>query len=161
MAVDMFIKIGDIKGESTDDKHKDEIDVLSWSLGATQAGTSGHGGGGGAGKVQLQDLTFTKYIDKATPTLFKLCCSGTHIDKVLLTVRKAGGTALEYLKISLEEAIVSSIATGGSGGQDRLTENISLNFSKVKVDYTPQTAKGAGEAPVGHGWDIAANKEWK
>jgi type VI secretion system secreted protein Hcp len=161
MAVDMFIKIGDIKGESTDDKHKGEIDVLSWSLGATQSGTSGSGGGGGAGKVQVQDLTFTKYIDKATPTLFKYCCSGEHIGPVLLTVRKAGGTALEYLKISLEEAIVSSISTGGSGGQDRLTENISVNFAKVKIDYTPQTAKGAGEAAIGHGWDLAANKEWK
>jgi len=161
MAVDMFIKIADIKGESTDDKHKDEIDVLSWSMGAAQSGTSGIGGGGGAGKVTMQDLTFTKYVDKATPTLFKMCCSGTHIDKVLLTVRKAGGTALEYLKISLEDAIVSSTSTGGSGGQDRLTENISLNFAKVKVEYTPQTAKGAGEATILHGWDLAANKEHK
>src|SRR5689334_6431730 len=136
MAVDMFIKIGDVKGESTDDKHKGEIDVLSWSWGATQAGTSGIGGGGGAGKVQLQDLTITKYIDKASPTLFKMCCDGTHIPSTVLVVRKAGGTALEYLKITLDTAIVTSITTGGSGGQDRLTENITLNFAKIKMDYT-------------------------
>ncbi len=161
MAVDMFIKIGDVKGESTDDKHKGEIDVLSWSWGATQSGTSGIGGGGGAGKVQLQDLTITKYIDKSSPTLLKMCCDGSHIGTSVLTVRKAGGTALEYLKLTLDEALVSSITTGGSGGQDRLTENITLNFSKIKMEYTPQTAKGAGEASVTQGWDVAANKAWQ
>jgi type VI secretion system secreted protein Hcp len=161
MAVDMFIKIGDVKGESTDDKHKNEIDVLSWSWGATQSGTAGIGGGGGAGKVQLQDLTITKYIDKASPTLFKMCCDGTHIGTSVLTVRKAGGSALEYLKLTLDKAIVTSITTGGSGGQDRLTENITLNFAKAKMEYTPQTEKGAGEASVIQGWDVAANKAWQ
>jgi type VI secretion system secreted protein Hcp len=161
MAVDMFIKIGDVKGESTDDKHKGEIDVLSWSWGATQAGTSGIGGGGGAGKVQLQDLTITKYIDKASPTLLKMCCDGSHIGTCLLTVRKAGGTALEYLKLTLDGALVTSISTGGSGGQDRLTENVTLNFSKIKMEYTPQTGKGAGEASVTQGWDVSANKAWQ
>jgi type VI secretion system secreted protein Hcp len=161
MAVDMFIKIGDVKGESTDDKHKGEVDVLSWSWGATQSGTAGIGGGGGAGKVQLQDLTITKYIDKASPTLLKMCCDGTHIKSTLLTIRKAGGTALEYLKITCDDAIVTSITTGGSGGQDRLTENITFNFAKIKMEYTPQTAKGAGEASVTQGWDQASNKAWQ
>jgi len=161
MAVDMFIKIGDIKGESTDDKHKGEVDVLSWSWGATQSGTSGIGGGGGAGKVALQDLTITKYIDKASPTLLKMCCDGTHIKDVILTVRKAGGTALEYLKLSCHDALVTSITTGGSGGQDRLTENITFNFAKIKMEYTPQTAKGAGEASITQGWDQAANKAFQ
>jgi type VI secretion system secreted protein Hcp len=161
MAVDMFIKIGDVKGESTDDKHKNEVDVLSWSWGATQSGTSGIGGGGGAGKVQLQDLTITKYIDKASPTLLKMCCDGTHIPSTILTVRKAGGSALEYLKITCDDSIVTSITTGGSGGQDRLTENVTFNFAKIKMEYTPQTAKGAGEASVTQGWDQAANKAWQ
>ena len=161
MAVDMFIKIGDIKGESTDDKHKGEIDVLSWSWGATQSGTSGHGGGAGSGKVQLQDLTITHYLDKSTTALLKHCCDGTHIDQIILTVRKAGGTALEYLKITCKDVIVSSITTGGSGGQDRLTENVTFNFAKIKMEYTPQTAKGAGEASLIQGWDQAANKKWE
>jgi type VI secretion system secreted protein Hcp len=160
MAVDMFIKIGDVKGESVDDKHKGEIDVLSWSWGASQTGTAGIGGGGGAGKVQVQDLTITKYVDRATPTLFKMCCSGKHLGNANLTVRKAGGTALEYLKITLEETLVTSITTGGSGGQDRLTENVTLNFTRAKVEYTPQNAKGAGEPGIVAGWDIGANKEW-
>jgi type VI secretion system secreted protein Hcp len=160
MAVDMFLKVGDIKGESTDDKHKGEIDLLSWSWGATQSGTSGIGGGAGAGKVQLQDLTCTFYTNKGSPALLKHCCDGTHIAELTLTVRKAGGTALEYLVYKLQDVLVTSITTGGSGGQDRLTENVTFNFAKIKMVYTPQTAKGAGEASITQGWDQAANKAW-
>src|SRR4051794_1926710 len=107
MAVDMFIKIGDIKGESTDSVHKGDIDVLSWSWGASQSGTAHMGGGGGSGKVNIQDLTLTKYVDAATPTIFKMCCDGSHIKSVKLVVRKAGTNALEYLKVSLEDAIIT------------------------------------------------------
>ena len=159
MAVDMFIKIDDIKGESADDKHKGEIDVLSWSWGATQSGTTHTGGGSGSGKVAVQDVTFTKYIDRSTPTLLKFCFNGKHLKTALLTVRKAGGTALEYIKITLSDIIVTSVSTGGSGGQDMLTENITLNFGKVKFEYVPQTATGTGDASIPVGWDIAANKE--
>src|SRR4051812_28372161 len=160
MAVDMFIKIGDVKGESSDSKHKEEIDVLSWSWGASQSGSSGSGGGGGAGKVHIQDLTLTKYIDKASPTLFKWCCDGTHIASAVLTVRKAGGTALEYLKITLDSPLVTSISTGGSGGQDRIAENVTLNFAKIKIEYVPQKSDGTGLPAIGQGWDIAANIAW-
>ena len=92
MAVDMFIKIDDIKGESTDAKHKDEIDVLSWTWGVTQSGTSHTGTGGGAGKVQVSDLTFTKIVDRSTPILLKSSCSGKHLKSAVLIVRRAGGT---------------------------------------------------------------------
>jgi len=161
MAVDMFIKIGDIKGESTDSKHANEIDVLSWSWGASQSGSAHMGGGAGSGKVQIQDLTLTKYVDAASPTLFKMCCDGSHIKAAKLTVRKAGKDPLEYLKISIEDAIVSSISTGGSGGQDRLTENVTLNFARVHVLYTPQTAGGTAGASTSGGWDISANKPFE
>jgi len=158
MAVDMFIKIGTVAGESVDASHKGEIDVLSWSWGASQSGAGHTGGGSGAGKVQIQDLTLTKYIDKASATLFKMCCAGEHLDQALLVVRKAGGKPLEYLKITMNQVMVTSISTGGSGGQDRLTENITLNFSKVKMEYTPQTDKAGGDPSVVAGWDISANK---
>ncbi len=158
MAVDMFLKIDDIKGESVDDKHKDEIDVLAWSWGASQSGTMHMGGGGGAGKVNVQDLSFTKYIDAASNALLLRCCDGGHIKKAVLVVRKAGKTPLEYFKITLEEVIVTSYSTGGSGGEDRLTENVTLNFSKFKVEYSKQKADGTGEAAKPAGWDIAANK---
>jgi type VI secretion system secreted protein Hcp len=161
MAVDMLIKIGDIAGESAVDGKKGWIDVLSWSFGASQAGSGAVGGGSGAGKVQVQDLTFTKYTDKATATLFSKCCDGSHIDTVQLIIRKAGGKApVEYLKVNMAQVLVTSVSTGGSGSQDRLTESITLNCAKVKLEYTPQSDKGTSEASVVAGWDVAAGKLW-
>jgi type VI secretion system secreted protein Hcp len=159
MAVDIFIKIGDIKGESMDKAHKDEIDVLNWSWGMTQSGNMHTGGGGGAGKVNARDLSFTKYIDKATPNLMTLCSSGKHIDKVTLTVRKAGGESqVEYLVINLEEVIMTGYDTGGSGAEDRLTEKLTLNFAQVRVDYQPQKADGTKDGGlIRYGWNIRSN----
>ena len=158
MAVDMFIKIGDITGESTDGKHEKEIDVLAWSWGMSQSGTTHMGGGGGSGKVSINDLSFTKYIDASTNALVLACCKGTHYPEAKLTVRKAGDSPLEYVKLTMKEVIVTSVATGGSGGEDRLTENVTLNFSEFKLEYTPQTDKGGGDAAKEAAWNIAKNE---
>ena len=157
MAMDIFIKIGDLKGESIDDKHKDEIQVLAWSWGMSQSGTTHAGPGGGSGKVAVQDLSFTHFIDKSSPNLMLACANGKHFSEALLTVRKAGEKPLEYLKITMNDLIITSCTTGGSGGEDRITENVSLNFAKFKVEYTPQKKDGSGDAPVTIGWDIAGN----
>jgi type VI secretion system secreted protein Hcp len=159
MAVDIFLKIEGppIKGEALDSKHKDEIDVLAWSWGLSNSGNAQVGGGAGAGKVHVQDLSVTKYIDKSSTDLFLSTCNGQHHDTATLTVRKAGTNPVEYVKITMTEVMITSLSTGGSGGQDRLTENISLNFAKVKVEYTPQKADGSAEATQTVGWDIAAN----
>lgn len=158
MAVDMYLKLDGIKGESTDDKHKGEIEVLSWSWGASQTGTMHQGTGGGAGKANIQDITVTKFIDRSTPLLLQQCIKGAHIKEVLLTVRKAGDNPLEYVKIKLSPAIISSVSVGGSGGEERLTENVGINFGKVNFEYVPQKGDGSGDAPVTFGWDIASNK---
>ncbi len=148
MAVDMFIKIGDLKGESRDKTHKEEIDVLAWSWGASNSGSAHSGGGMGSGKANIQDLSVTKYVDKASPQLLLSCCTGKHYGEAKLTMRKAGDTPLEYLIITMTDVLITSVSTGGSGGEDRLTENVSLNFAKVKVNYVEQTAKGGeGEKP--------------
>ena len=157
MAVDIFLKLEDVKGEAQDSKHKEEIDVLSWSWGMSQSGTTHMGSGGGSGKVSVQDISLTKYLDKASPTLQKFCANGKHIKKGTLTVRKAGEHPLEYLKIDIEEIIVTSISTGGSGGEDRLTENVSLNFAEVKVEYAQQAEKGGKAGSNDYGWNIAQN----
>ena len=141
MAVDIFLELDGIKGESKDHKHKDQIDVLSWSWGMSQSGTAHMGGGAGAGKVAVQDLNFTHYIDKSSPTLMLHCCNGKHIKKAKLFVRKAGEKPLEYLTIEMEDLLVSHVSTGGSHGEDRLTENVTLNFAKVKAEYQEQTAE--------------------
>jgi type VI secretion system secreted protein Hcp len=157
MAVDMFLKLGDIKGESIDDKHKDEIDVLAWSWGMSQSGTTHTGTGGGAGKVSVQDISLTKWVDKATPNLALGCSVGKHYPEALLTVRKAGETPLEYLKITMKDVLIASVSTGGSHGEDRLTENVSLNFAEYKMEYTPQKADGSGDAAVTAAYNIAKN----
>jgi type VI secretion system secreted protein Hcp len=157
MAMDMFIKIGDLKGESRDKTHKEEIDVLAWSWGISNSGSAQVGGGAGAGKCNVQDLSFTKYIDKCSPDLMLAACNGQHYPTATLVVRKAGTTPLEYLIITLTDLIITSVSTGGSGGEDRLTENVTLNFAKVKVDYKEQTATGVVGATPTMTWDIAAN----
>jgi type VI secretion system secreted protein Hcp len=160
MAVDMFLKIDDIKGESIDGTHKDSIEVLAWSWGMSQSGSTHTGQGSGAGKVNVQDISFTKPIDRSTPNLMKFCCAGGHFKSAVLTIRKAGGKKpIEYLKITMNNVIISSMSTGGSGGEDRLTENVTLNFGEFKLEYTPQKADGTGDAPKTAGWDIPANKK--
>ena len=157
MAVDMFIKIKGVAGESEDNDHKGENDVLAWSWGMSQSGTMHVGGGGGAGKANFQDLGITKWVDKGSVTLMQACAKGTHIESANLIVRKAGDKPLEYIKLDMKELIVSSISTGGSGGEDRLTENVSLNFREWKMTYTPQDDKGAGGGAVDFGFNIAKN----
>src|SRR5262245_23935842 len=134
MAVDMFMKIDDIKGESSDAAHKDEIEVLSWSWGMSQSGTAQSGTGGGAGKVNVQDRSLPKYVAKSSPNLMKLCCTGQHFKNAKLIVRKAGCKPLEYIVIELTDGLVAAVTTGGSGGEDRLTENVTLNFAAFKYE---------------------------
>ena len=159
MAVDMYIKIDGVKGESQDSKHKDEIDLLAWSWGASNSGSAHSGGGGGSGKANIQDISLTKYVDKASPLLLGKCCQGDHIKEAVLTVRKSGGKdPVEYIKLTLSDILISSLSTGGSGGADRLTENVSLNFAKFKLEYTPQKADGSAEGSVPFAYNIKENK---
>ncbi len=104
--------------------------MLSWSWGMSQSGSAHIGGGAGAGKVNVHDLSFTKYIDVSSPDLYLSCCNGKHLKDAKLVVRKAGENPLEYLIVTMEDVIISSVSTGGSGGEDRLTENVSLNFAQ-------------------------------
>ena len=160
MAIDMFLKFEKIKGESVDETHKDTIDVLAWSWGASQSGTTHMGTGGGSGKVAVQDLSITKWIDRSSPLLLKHVCNGEHIDQATLIVRKAGGKSpLEYVKLTMFDCIVSSLSTGGSGGEDRLTENLTLNFARFKSEYVPQKPDGSGDAAIDAAWNIAKNSE--
>jgi type VI secretion system secreted protein Hcp len=114
MAVDYFLKIDGIQGESADDKHKNDIELQSWSWGAQNVGTFAAGGGGGAGKVNVGDFVVMKYIDKASPKLIEACTTGKHISSATLYCRKAGGTQQEYLKITLTDVLVSNYETHGA-----------------------------------------------
>ncbi len=159
MAVDMFLELDGIKGESQDGKHKEKIDVLAWSWGMSQSGTTHMGSGSGSGKVSVQDLSLTKYVDKASGTLINHACTGKHISKGKLIVRKAGDKPLEYITVDLEDIIVTQVSSGGSGGEDRLTENVTLNFGKFKYSYTTQAKDGSAGPKVEFGWSIAKNEK--
>ena len=143
---DMFLKLTNIKGEALDSKHKDEIEVLSWSFGASQDGSAHGGTGSGTGKVSIQDLTITHYVDQSSTDLLKHLTNGKHIDEGMLTVRKAGGTAVEYMKLKMTQVMVTHISNGGGAGQDRITENVTLNFRKFTQTYTAQDDKGSPQA---------------
>jgi type VI secretion system secreted protein Hcp len=160
----MFLNLGaTIKGETQDKVQKaaGDIDVLAWSWGASNAGSFHAGGGGGAGKANFQDIAITKYLDKASPALLIALAKGSHIPTAKLLVRKAGEGQKKYLELTMSKVMVTSVATGGSGGEDRLTENVTLNFADVKFEYFLQDAKGATASGGVFHWDIAANAEGK
>ena len=160
MAVDMYMEMGDkIKGETQDKefKGKGAIDVMAWSWGMSQSGTTHMGSGGGAGKANFQDLSFTKYVDKATTPLMIALAKGSHIDQCKLTCRKAGEGQQKYIEITMKKCLVSSLSTGGSGGEDKLTENVSLNFAEVSFEYFMQDAKGVTASAGKLAWNIEEN----
>jgi len=158
-AVDYFLKIDGIEGESQDSKHKAEVEIQSFSFGATQTGSFAAGGGGGAGKVHMQDFHFTVPVNKASPKLMLACASGQHIKKAVLTVRKAGKEQQEYLKYTFSDLLVSSYQTGGGGGDVLPVDQISLNFAKIETEYKEQKADGTLAGSVKAGWDLKQNKE--
>jgi type VI secretion system secreted protein Hcp len=162
MAVDMFMEMGEkIKGETQDKEFKDKgaIDVMAWSWGMSQSGTTHMGSGGGAGKASFQDLSFTKYVDKATTALMIALAKGSHIPLCKLTCRKAGEGQQKYIEITMKEVLVSSLSTGGSGGEDRLTENVTLNFGEVSFEYFMQDKAGKTASGGKLAWNIAENAE--
>ncbi len=141
--VDYFLKIDGIEGESQDAKHKNEIQLVSWSFGATNHGTAAAGLGMGAGKVQMGDFHFVMHANKASPKLFLACCNGDHIKKAVLTCRKAGKDQQEYLKWTFTEFLISSYQTGGTSHSDVIPlDQISINHTECQFDYKEQKADG-------------------
>ena len=151
MSVDMFLKLGTIKGEATDPGHVGWITVLAMSWGESNVAPP-LGGGGGAGKVNMQDDFMTKYIDKASVPILLACASGAHITDATFIARRNGAAPYVFLTYALGEIYVTSVSEGGSGGEDQFTENITLNFQKITWTYR---ASATGAAVTG-GWDLAA-----
>ena len=165
MASDYFLEIDGIKGESTDQKHKGSIELQSFSWGLSNAGSVSSGGRGGVGKVNFQDISFMKRADTTSPQLMLACASGKHIQKATLTVRKQGGEQTDYMKIQLENVLVSSFQQSGAGGGDSVpvdsvpTDQFSLNFAKIEYSHAQQNRDGAPGQPVVASWDLATSKK--
>jgi len=160
MAQDIFLKIDGINGESLDDKHKDEIEVLSWDWEIQQESSMHAGSGGGAGKATVKDLTFEHAIDRASPNLMKYALTGKHINQAVLVMRKAGGNPLEYLKLTMSDVIVTRVKpTGSMHDLEKSREVVALSFAKVKQEYVVQNAQGGSGGAVTASFDIKGNKE--
>ena len=158
MAIDMYLKVEGAAGESQDSNHKDWIDILSYSWGATQTGTMSGGGGGGAGKVSFNDLHVSTNLDKATPAILKTCASGKHLAEVKVSICKAGGTQIEYTTIVLKDVIVTAVQFSGSGGSEQVHVDYSFQAAKVEQHYWVQSKDGTKGAESQMGWDVKANK---
>lgn len=158
MASDIFAKLGDIKGESVDAKHKDEIEVLSFSWGVSNPPVPG-GGGGGAGKATFQDLVIVHRIDKASPVLMQACATGKHLKDATITHRKAGKGQHEYLIVKLDDVLITAVSHSGNSGQpDTGSETVSLTFGKVDLEYRPQRPDGSPDAGIHFKYDLKNNK---
>ncbi|MFL6038426.1 MAG: Hcp family type VI secretion system effector [Gaiellaceae bacterium] len=158
MAVDYFLKIDGIEGESQDAGHKGEIDVEAWSWGETQAHPAGVGGGGGAGKVSMSDFSFTTRLSKASPTLFLTCASGAHIKAAWLTGQRGGGKHSDYfLKWTFSDLLISSYQAGAA--EDVPVDNVSFSFAKIEVEYKQLKADGTLGGSFKAGWDLKKNQK--
>ena len=158
MAATIFARLGTIKGESQDARHKDQIEVLSWSWGVSQSGAVAHGGGGGAGKASFHDFSFTHHIDRATPALMRACATGEHLKDATITVRKAGKGQQEYLVITMTDVLVTSVSMSVGAEGDASVEGVALAFAKVDLEYKPQKPDGSLDVGVHFSYDLKANK---
>ena len=161
MPVDMFIKLDGINGESKDARHPDEVEVLSWNWGMNSpTPTPDRRGGAGAGKVSIQDLAISKFVDAATPGLLLSCASGKRIKTALLSVRTSRDRPFDIVRMKLEDIGVSSVVVTGVTVENRPTESISLSFARVQLEYTGQKPDGTAGASIAFGWDVKTNAKW-
>jgi type VI secretion system secreted protein Hcp len=156
MASDFHLKLGNAKGESKHDSHKDEIEISSWSWGLSNA-HDGKGSGSGSGSANFQEIHFVHPFDKSSPILHKCCAIGEHMDKAVLTGRKSGGGQQQYFTITLKEPFITSISASASSG-GTIQEQFSVAYKDVEVTYKSQDEKGAMGGEVKFGYDLAAKK---
>lgn len=161
MSFDAFMKVDGVEGESLDDGHKGWIELLSYHYDAMQSisQTASSSGGATAGGVSLGDFQISKYIDRATPKIFELCCTGSHIKTVTIRVHRAGTEKFKYLDIVLEEVLIALVSGQGAENSGFPVEVVTLNYGRIKFEYSQQRRADGGSAGiVSGGWDRTANK---
>lgn len=162
MPLDSFVKIEgeDVEGECTVKGHEKQLQLESFSFGASNSGSRHSATGGGVGKGSVMDLMCSMNMDKASPLLMKACAAGDHFDKATLFARKAGGDEpVTYMEIEMKDILISSFQTGASTGAETSMVNFSLNFATISFIYRPQKADGTPDADVTQGWDIAKGEK--
>ncbi len=157
MTIDTHLKIAGVDGESTHKDHKGEIDLLAWSWDVRQESTAAMGTGSGKGKGIPGQLVFAHYYDKASPVLAKNCANGKHFDQAVITCRKAGEGQLDFLKVTLKQVLVTSVAPSASSGGE-ISESVALSYADIEFEYKPQDEKGALGGAVKFGWNVASTE---
>jgi type VI secretion system secreted protein Hcp len=159
VALDIFLKVAGIKGESSDDQHREEIDVASFSWGLSRQRATSTGGGAGASKADFQDLHVVTNVSQASPQLFLASAAGRHIETAILTCRKvSGGTQQDFLKYTLTDVLVASYHTDGQAEDSAPVDEVSFTYAQIKVEYRPQRADGSLGAPITAGWNVKTNE---
>lgn len=158
--VPYFLKIEGIAGESTDAKHKGEIEVESFSWGVSQSASPSPAGGGGAGKATFDDLHVVTPFGAASPRLFEACATGRHLPSAVLTGRHAGGKAqLEFVTLTLSDVLVRTYRSGAPNPEVVPSDEFSLACSKLQIEHKAQLPTGAPGAATVAGFDIARNQK--
>jgi type VI secretion system secreted protein Hcp len=159
VALDIFLKLAGIKGESTDVQHREEIEVASFSWGLSRQRATSTGGGAGASKADFQDLHVVINVSQASPQLFLASAAGRHIETAILTCRKvSGGTQQDFLKYTLTDVLVASYHTDGQAEDSVPVDEVSFTYAQIKVEYRPQRADGSLGAPITAGWNVKTNE---
>lgn len=163
MAFDAFIQLDGIKGESTDDKHKDWIEIHNYGFGASQAlsSTASSAGNLSSARVDIHNFTFTHNLDLASVKLFEYCCTGQHVPKVTVTLNRSGGDKAKYMEYKMTDVLVSSVSRGGDtqANEDVPIECVTLAFGKLEMTYTKLEIDGKAAGNASAGWDLKANKK--
>jgi type VI secretion system secreted protein Hcp len=162
MAIDVYLQIDGIKGESQDDKHKDWIEVtgVHWGVFQPRSATASTGGGHTAERAELDDISFSKLADLSSPTLAQTCAMGKTIPKAKLEFFRADAAdaRVKYFEIELENVLIGMIKPHMGGAESYLSEIVNLKFSKIKWKYTQQKISGGSGGNTAGGWDLATNK---
>ena len=158
MAVDYFLRIDGIEGDSTDAKHKGELEPESFGWGVAQTASIADGRGGGAGKPQFRELDFVQRASRSSPKLFLACATGQHLKDATLTARTAGKSPLEFLTIRLADVRVSSFEETAAGGE-RPLEHATLSFARIEIAYRPQEPGGKALPELKAGYDLKLNRK--
>jgi len=154
-----FLKIDGITGDSADARHRGEIELVTWSLGMTTpvASAVGSGASTSSGRPDFQPLRVTQRLDRAVPALLQTAASGRHVPSAILTCRRPGREAADYLKITLQDVLVSGVRLGDSADAPPSAE-VTLAYGRISIEYRQQMPDGSlAPASVG-GWDVRANK---
>jgi type VI secretion system secreted protein Hcp len=161
MAIDMYLKIDGIDGESSDDAHQQWIEVVQYDHGVSQpvSGASATGGRTG-GKADFQDMTIVKRLDNATPDLNIYCAKGTHIPEIILELCLASGDKHTFMKYTLKNCIVTSVAPGGAQSDEaKPTETVTFAYGAITWEYTPIDHTGAAGSTTDRTWILEENKQ--